>query len=557
MKIASVSLKQFKRFADLRITDIPASAKLVVIVGPNGSGKSSLFEAFNVFLARTKNASMFDPDYHAKVPLASRNEAGELTLSVSEHTPRDWSSLLSNLQIAFHDVSDYNQTSPDPAYSKAFYIRSGYRNEADFSTTSLNRRGNMLLDENRPSLLISPDSRVSDNYARIVSAAITEVFKATTAESTTVAHLRERLIGEARASILRVLPQLELEGVGDPLGEGTFFFKKGGSSEWRYKNLSGGEKAAFDLLLDFVVKKEKFDNTVFCIDEPETHMNTAVQAGLLNELYSKVPDQCQLWISTHSIGMMRAAKDLADRNPGSVAFLDFADQDFDQAVEMKPAVTDRKFWKKTFAIAIGDLAELVAPQHLVFCEGTRVGRTNPKFDARCYGTIFAKEYPDVEFVSLGGTTEIEKNSLLVSSVLADVLTGIRVSRVIDLDDRSTEEIAELAGRGTRVLSRRDIESFLYDDEILGRLCAIHGQPEMTGEALQKKAELLASSVQRGNPADDIKSIGGSLYVFLKRSLGLTQCGDTSEAFCIATLAPLVTQDTGAYRELRQAIFGTS
>jgi AAA15 family ATPase/GTPase len=47
MKINKVSIKNFKRFTDATILNIPESAKLVVLVGPNGSGKSSVFEAFN------------------------------------------------------------------------------------------------------------------------------------------------------------------------------------------------------------------------------------------------------------------------------------------------------------------------------------------------------------------------------------------------------------------------------------------------------------------------------------------------------------------------------
>ena len=46
MRIKSVHLKNYKRFTDLTISDIPQSARLVVLVGPNGSGKSSVFDAF-------------------------------------------------------------------------------------------------------------------------------------------------------------------------------------------------------------------------------------------------------------------------------------------------------------------------------------------------------------------------------------------------------------------------------------------------------------------------------------------------------------------------------
>ncbi|WPA92447.1 AAA family ATPase [Providencia zhijiangensis] len=47
MKINEILLKNFKRFTDLKVKNIPNSAKLVVLVGPNGSGKTSLFEAIH------------------------------------------------------------------------------------------------------------------------------------------------------------------------------------------------------------------------------------------------------------------------------------------------------------------------------------------------------------------------------------------------------------------------------------------------------------------------------------------------------------------------------
>lgn len=47
MRIKEIKLNKFKRFTDLTISGIPATAKLVILVGPNGSGKTSVFEGMN------------------------------------------------------------------------------------------------------------------------------------------------------------------------------------------------------------------------------------------------------------------------------------------------------------------------------------------------------------------------------------------------------------------------------------------------------------------------------------------------------------------------------
>jgi len=540
MKLASARIRDFKRFTDLTITDLPASARLVVLVGPNGAGKTSLFEAFNYWVSIARERYSFDPLYHAKT---------------GANSVANWSEMLQRIQLTFHDAEMNPQTRGKEAL-KAFYLRSAYRHEADFTVDQLNRADDILLDSRRPGTLITGEARVSDNYQRIVSASVEALFDPSN-KSVAAGAIVERLVGRVRDGIGRVFEGLKLDGPGRPMQGGTFFFTKGSSAGYHYKNLSGGEKAAFDLLLDFIVKSEAFDNTIFCIDEPELHMHTKLQGKLLEELLVQLPERCQLWLSTHSIGMTRRAMEMHRAKPDEIVFLDFGAFDFDDPSVMKPAVINRAFWKKMFAVALDDLSELVAPNDIVFCEGRREGagpNRNPTFDAAVYRTIFGARHPDTEFVPLGGTIEIEKDALLLTTVLTRMLPSIRTWKVFDRDDRSGTEIAELAAAGTRVLGRRDLESYLWDDEILSELAASAGHPSEAARLIAEKSRLIATLPSRGMPVDDIKAISGPLYNECKKRLQLTQCGNNAVDFARITLAPLVKPGTATYAELEACVF---
>lgn len=537
MKLEKITIKDFKRFADLNISNIPSTAKLVLLTGPNGSGKTSLFDAFNFWLSCAKEQYGSDDEYYSR----------------DKGTRTDWPQILNKITLSFH-----GNASPDDARHrerKEFYIRSAFRHEADFTLSSLSRTENMLFDTRRPSSMKDPEQRVSDNYQRIVSEAVNFLFNDLEANQQTGEQIKERLVGEVRSAMGKVFSDLILEGPGDPLSDGTFRFTKGNASGFHYKNLSGGEKAAFDLLLDFIVKRQKFDDTVFCIDEPELHMHTRLQAKLLEVMFDLIPDNCQLWLSTHSIGMARKAAELNAANPGQVAFIDFHDQDFDQPVHLQPIQPGRQFWKQMFHTALDDLAELVMPQYVVFCEGRRIGQPGrkPSFDAAVYQEIFGSSHPEIEFVPLGGGHEVQHDGKAFDFLLTKLAPGMKTWKVFDKDDRNAAEIAELEREGIQVLSRRDIESYLWDDEVLQKLCEAHGLSGSFEAIKQEKQVQIQSLPGRGKPADDIKAISDSLYNKCKRVLNLHGCGNTAEAFSIEKLAPLIKPGMAVYEELAETV----
>lgn len=530
LRILSAHLIKFRRFADLWIQDVPSTVKLVVLAGPNGSGKSSLFDAF---LLRYRLDTGFGWNADSKYYDRLKDEVTNIAQRVVVATEN-------GQRFARGGV----------------YVRSAYRNDHEFVTSSLSRLG-AVLDTVNLSRMIEPDATVSSNYMRIAAQAMEDVFVNEDAK-TTMGDYREKLIGEIREPLNRLFPDLIFVGVGNPLDQGTFQFDKGTSKGFDYKNLSGGEKAAFDLILDFAVKRQSYSDAIYCVDEPEAHMNTKLQGALLGELVALLPGSSQLWIASHSIGMMRKARELHDADPSSVAFLDFSNKDFDQSVVITPSKPTRTFWENVMQVALDDLASLVAPRQVVICEGNPSGQIpnrNAEHDARVYETIFSDEFPDVTFIAAGNAKEVAGDFIGLAAALPKVAAGMKVVKLIDRDDHAHADVQRFRQNGLRVLSRRHLEAYVYDDETLTKLCLSVGKAEEARAVIAAKSKAIADSVQRGNPSDDVKSAAGSIYIEIKRILALTQVGNDQMAFARSTLAPLIKPGMTVYTQLKADVFG--
>lgn len=535
MKIRDVKLNRFKRFSDLTVGVIPETAKLVVLAGPNGCGKSSFLEALNTWHRHAwAGRGGWEESYHLK-------QTGGGALSWNQ-----------TITVNFHGA----QPSDESARKKAIYVRTAYRNDPEFQVQRLSSQGSVL-DEDRVRWLIQNDASVGKNYERLAAQGLEDLYESK-AGSTTFEEYREEAIGLVRDAVMRLFPTLVLKGVGNPLRDGTFRFDKGASKAFPYKNLSGGEKAAFDLILDLAVKRREYDDTVFCIDEPDAHMNTRLQGALLKELVGLIPDGSQLWLATHSIGMMRQARDFYLAHPDETVFIDFDSVDFDEPQALRPVVPNRAFWQSVLNVAVDDLASLIAPERVIICEGARGVSTsgkNTEHDARCYDIIFADEVPDTKFLSGGNSHDVENDRLALLQAIEALVRGSKVQRLIDRDDRSVEEIKKAKDDGIRVLSRRNLESYLFDDEVLSALCTAEGKAELVDALLQKKASAVAAARGRGAAADDLKRASGEIYNAARELLGLVGRGSDTKAFMRSTSAPLLRPGMRAYEELKKDVFG--
>ena len=142
----------------------------------------------------------------------------------------------------------------------------------------------------------------------------------------------------------------------------------------------------------------------------------------------------------------------------------------------------------------------------------------------------------------------------MGSALRDVLDRIlpqtKVVALIDRDDMSHREIGDYEGI---VLARRNIESYLLDDEVIEALLNREGKPELRDAALQIKATAIQNSISRGNPSDDLKSAVRDIYVELKQLLGLQHPGNNKDSFMRDTLSTLIVPGMETYKCLKSDI----
>lgn len=541
MRIKKVELHDFKRFTHLTVDDIPNSARLVVLVGPNGSGKSSFIEAMNHYYKYSGYHDIGDYHYLYKAGKEVNYQSNE------------WYNMVpKTVDIDFHDA-DYSKQIGGSNIKGHFYFRSAYRNEPDFEISSMQRQGDPK-ESVRLSTLIQNDQTVSSNYQRLIANTISGVFNAENNEKT-VRDLREKLIGKISDAMINVFENLQLSSLGEPLKDGSFYFTKGTITDFHYRNLSAGEKSAFDLILDMVVQSQYYSDAVYCIDEPETHMHTKLQGKVLRELYNLVPGTSQLWVATHSIGMLQEAEEIEKEHPGTVVFLDFGGRDFDTDQVIRPAKIGKAVMDKFYELAFGDFAKLMLPRTIVFCEGDPNGGKRKDFDKTIYSTIFADTHPETFFISGGSCNDIENIEKTHGEIISTLLKNTQVIKIVDRDDRSPQEILDLAGKNIKVLKERNLESYLLDDEVVKKLCDTIGKPEEYNECIREKNEALAASITRGNAIDDYKSARGDIYTALKKRLALTKCGNNPDSFIRDTLSPLITPDMNVYKRLDEEVFG--
>jgi len=136
-----------------------------------------------------------------------------------------------------------------------------------------------------------------------------------------------------------------------------------GRSEIHCDYLSSGEKEVFNVLLNLLVRKDQYTDTIYFFDEPDLHLSTQLQFNLLKEITENwIPENCQIWTASHSLGFI----DYAWQYEYGV-IIDFDDLDFDQPQTLFPQPREQL---DVYDIAVPKemLFEIMRDKRIIVCE---------------------------------------------------------------------------------------------------------------------------------------------------------------------------------------------
>lgn len=526
MKIIKIQLKNgYKRFKDLTIDLGEPPARIVALVGPNGCGKSSVFDGM-----------LFKNTTHSVI-----GQFGNKNFKFhSMEAKSDYDS--TNIIIKFDkgDFIEARDSMPPDKQNTIFSYRNPYRYNSNLDISSLQKIPSIKQNNIGASSSIDLDDKMTQNYQRLYTY-ITNYRKE---NDLTDKEAKNKIIGELN-DILKKCLNLEISDEGDIMdGRGSLYFEKNDQErEFDYNVLSSGEKEVVDILLDIYLKREDYDDTIYIIDEPELHLNTGIQRKLLVEVEKLIPQNCQLWVATHSIGFLNALKqELNDKS----AIINFKGDYASEKIILTPMVKNRDNWKEIFQTALEDLTGLISPETIIYCEGKKEAgesKDNLGLDAEVYNKIFSQAYPDTLFISSGGNTEPDKYSSIALTILNKAFRDVDLLLLKDMDINGNGKPTTAKQRNdflesnsmNRMLKRKEIENYLFDFEILSKK-----HKDIKEEDYDKIVKDIAG--------ENIKDKAGELMRLCGIVSGLNQEDFKKE------LSKFITPETNIYVELEECIF---
>ncbi len=174
------------------------------------------------------------------------------------------------------------------------------------------------------------------------------------------------IFGKQEATTLQLV-QYEEASFSQPA---KLIFKKG-QSKINYDLLSHGEKQVIILLLNFIVRREYYENSLIFIDEMDSHLNTTLQKNLIENIVEQwIPESSQLWTASHALGFIEYANESE-----KACIIDFDNFNFDMPQVLLPSPKQNI---EVFEIAVSKetIGRIMMGKKVIFAENKNTEHYN-------------------------------------------------------------------------------------------------------------------------------------------------------------------------------------
>ena len=473
MLIQKLQLTNFKRFTDLTIdlSGEEQTPKLVLLIGANGSGKSCVFDGFNIIASysylhrlesNNKNSAYYVKDKSIleksklEVIFPYKGEDARLVVETSENIKEAsfYTELSLDNTISWQYVEKKDEKISDTLRKHSYildsfkiYGRNAIKALPDLDLpVGTNFVDNVKKDLDRPNNTTERDERLKSNFAYLPY--WLDIYaKEEQNQNLTFSQLKTRFYDQFTTSFNNVFAKnknpltfKEVKPNRDFNEADEFIFTKG-NSEVEYKLLSMGEKLVVDIILDIIVRKPFYTDSIVYFDELDIHLHTDLQYDLMAEIMSLLGNlNSQVWVASHSLGFIQYATEY-DRG----AVIDLDNRDFDVRQTLVPRPNNNI-----------DVYEIAVPKGMIF---------NIFNDKKL---ILCENQNDEYFNNLGLEKTLFVGQKDKETVIAQVKNQPLFFALIDKDYLTANEVKKLKKLQTNllVLDYYSFENYLYHPDNL-------------------------------------------------------------------------------------------
>ena len=473
MKIKELTISNFKTIKFLRMENIP---DLAVIAGPNGCGKTAIFDAVRLFKAIAGPYSSQELGYIRSAELRNelknvvnlKAEFAEISVGIelSERERRYLTSKFNNLEeilaqgqgllkSTIRILKDGNftiVTNPKPLSEIL-----GHFDPTDeigtfeyipaYREVPLGDIGSITLSENVEADKLERTASVKEKFNRLkYYLAMMLIFDKMELSATA-----SKFIPEVQDFFKEFFSPKEFKGVKVDRPLRWHFPVETPDGVHDIDFLSSGEKEIFMTFVNIL--KMKLTESVILFDEPDLHLNAALERKLISRLNKIVAAGNQMWIATHSLEIIGTV-------PLENLYKMYRDltQERNNQIELCSTKKDRIETLELIGASIG--IQLVS-QKIIFVEG--------RTDKQILENLFEEFNDVVSFVRTEGLRRMMGLGSAVADLLDQVTTYETFYMVRDRDlltDEQIKEIREKYSGKVFVWKARSIENYLLIPDIL-------------------------------------------------------------------------------------------